>query len=146
MTEPDSINLKDYVETRFNLILKNIESIESRFDERIKEADLRYEQRFRAQMDATTKADMASEKRFEAVNEFRKTLTDQTSTFVPRNEYSQSILSLSDRIGKVETLASSRESRISGAQENRTSVRSDISVWIALIVMVVGIVAIFLKK
>lgn len=38
---------------------------------------------------ARTKAELASDKRFEAVNEFRATLADQTATFIPRGEYSE---------------------------------------------------------
>jgi hypothetical protein len=36
---------------------------------------------------AVTKAEIASEKRFESVNEFRKTLSDQTANFITRTEY-----------------------------------------------------------
>jgi hypothetical protein len=60
--------------------------------------DLRYQQRFDAQTlainaalqaakEAVTKAETATERRFEGVNEFRKTLADQSSTFLPRPEY-----------------------------------------------------------
>ncbi len=64
----------------------------------IRDADMgRYEQRFLAQeraveaalfsaRTATEKADSASERRFESVNEFRATLKDQQSTFITRGE------------------------------------------------------------
>jgi hypothetical protein len=59
--------------------------------------DRRYEQRFgdqntavnaalQAAEKAVTKAEAASEKRFESVNEFRETLSDQARTFIPRAE------------------------------------------------------------
>ena len=35
---------------------------------------------------AVTKAELAAEKRFESVNEFRNQLKDQTGTFITRNE------------------------------------------------------------
>lgn len=55
------------------------------------------DQRFRAQEQAVafalqaaekavTKAELAAEKRFESVNEFRNQLKDQTGTFITRNE------------------------------------------------------------
>lgn len=55
------------------------------------------EQRFKAQEQAVafalqaaekavTKAELAAEKRFESVNEFRNQLKDQTGTFITRNE------------------------------------------------------------
>ena len=39
-----------------------------------------------AQERAVLKAELASDKRFESVNEFRKTLADQQATFMPRSE------------------------------------------------------------
>ena len=47
---------------------------------------------------AVVKAETASEKRFEGVNEFRKALSDQTATFIPRTEYDTSHDALSARV------------------------------------------------
>ena len=47
---------------------------------------------------ATAKAELAAERRFESVNEFRKALTDQTATFIPRAEYDAAHVALSDRV------------------------------------------------
>jgi hypothetical protein len=47
---------------------------------------------------ATVKAEMAADKRFDAVNEFRQVLTDQTATFLPRTEYEASHSALSERV------------------------------------------------
>ena len=47
---------------------------------------------------AVTKAETASERRFDSVNEFRKALSDQTATFIPRAEYDTAHASLSDRV------------------------------------------------
>lgn len=85
------ISLRQYVEALF------------------REKDLRDQQRFDAQTTATqaalaavkeatqaaltaakeavVKAENASEKRFEGVNEFRATLSDQAATFISRAEY-----------------------------------------------------------
>jgi hypothetical protein len=75
-----------------------IESLALHFHKILEERDLRYEQRFEAaqaafhdalaaQEKAVTKAEIASEKRFDAVNEFRAQLADQATTFLPRQEY-----------------------------------------------------------
>jgi hypothetical protein len=88
---------------------------------RISEAEKRNEQRFLAQQDAiatamvaqekavlaamaaaekaVTKAETAVEKRFESVNEFRKTLSDQTSTFITRDRF-ESVLPRIDAVEK----------------------------------------------
>jgi hypothetical protein len=63
----------------------------------LSERDLRYSQRFEAQekamnlslfsaKEAVTKAEAAAEKRFESVNEFRNTLSDQQRNLMPRTE------------------------------------------------------------
>lgn len=51
-----------------------------------------------AAKEAVSKAETASEKRFDAVNEFRKTLSDQTNTFLPRPEYDANHTALEDKI------------------------------------------------
>lgn len=61
-------------------------SLKEYFDSQIAEKEKRYEQRFTAQQEAILKADLATEKRFESVNEFRSTLKDQQLTFLPRAE------------------------------------------------------------
>ncbi len=78
-------------------------------DRILTEHDLRYQQRFDAQAQAikdallaaekaVSKAETATEKRFDSVNEFRKALTDQTSTFVSRIEFD----SLKERLDRAE--------------------------------------------
>src|SRR6202035_2967575 len=86
--------------------------------------DLRYSQRFQAQSEALSaaftaqqnavnaalaaadraalKAENASEKRFEAVNEFRNTLSDQTRTFIPRTEAEERFRSTKETMDKLE--------------------------------------------
>jgi hypothetical protein len=47
---------------------------------------------------AVVKAELAADKRFEAVNEFRQTLSDQTATFIPRIEAERIIDSLNSKL------------------------------------------------
>ncbi|MFG1882433.1 hypothetical protein [Micromonospora sp. NPDC049102] len=58
---------------------------------------------------AVTKAEAATEKRFESVNEFRQTLSDQTKTFIARVEFevvrdshARQIADLASRLDKLE--------------------------------------------
>lgn len=58
---------------------------------------------------AVIKAETAADKRFDAVNEFRQTLTDQTNTFLPRAEYNaqhkaleEKVVALSDRMNRTD--------------------------------------------
>jgi hypothetical protein len=50
---------------------------------------------------AIVKAEIATEKRFDSVNEFRASLADQAASFLPRTEYSISHKALSDKIDSV---------------------------------------------
>jgi uncharacterized protein YdiU (UPF0061 family) len=47
---------------------------------------------------AVTKAELSAEKRFESVNEFRATLSDQQRTLMPRSEAELLIKTLADKI------------------------------------------------
>ena len=64
---------------------------------------------FEASNTAIVKSEMASEKRFESVNEFRQTLSDQAASFLPRAEAdrvttsnAEKIQSLADRLNRIE--------------------------------------------
>jgi hypothetical protein len=94
--------------------------------------DLRYQQRFDAQGQAltaallaaekavqtaliaaekaVTKAENANEKRFESVNEFRKTLADQTASFPNRIE----LQALADRVSDLATRMDKTEGKSTG--------------------------------
>ena len=89
-------------------------------DVRFEESELRYQQRFDAQEKAVwsafqsaekavntalasadravIKAETAAEKRFEGVNEFRQTLTDQAATFLTRAEAEAHFKSVTEKI------------------------------------------------
>lgn len=87
---------------------------------------------------AVLKAEAASEKRFEAVNEFRQVLTDQTATFMSRDEVgvrldamAASIERNSNRINEIQLEFTSRLDRQQGSQEgvhaSRVSRRLDVT-------------------
>jgi hypothetical protein len=65
-----------------------------------------------ATREAIRKADAATEKRFDAVNEFRKALSDQTATFLPRTEYDTAHDSLAARVGVVNDRIAAIELRL----------------------------------
>jgi hypothetical protein len=116
--------LKDYLETRLNLLTEAIRKSQESMD-------LRYQQRFEAQSDALTaaflsqqtamktafdvaekavnaalaaadravsKAELAADKRFEGVNEFRATLADQQRTLIPRAEVEVMMRSINEKV------------------------------------------------
>lgn len=77
------------------------------------EKDTRYQQRYEAQQlgirdalaaaeRANTKAETATEKRFDGVNEFRDQLRDQAATFMPRTETETIVRGLLEKIAAAE--------------------------------------------
>ncbi len=75
-------------------------------------ADLRYEQRFKAAENAVMKAENASEKRFDGVNEFRAALADQTASLMPRAEAEARIASVADKLAEYNTSARDQTDRL----------------------------------
>lgn len=97
------------------LLIAKIDNIATVIDER----DRRYEDRFRAMdektglalicsKEAVAKAETATEKRFDAVNEFRAALSDQAANLLTRSEASAKFQSYDE---KLEYIKASREHR-----------------------------------
>ena len=66
---------------------------------------------------ATNKAEMASNTRFEGVNEFRKTLSDQANMLMPRAEYSAQHQSVIDKIDSLTVRVAAIEATTKGKSE-----------------------------
>lgn len=97
--------LKEYFETM-------IGSLTTQFDQRYETSQKAIETAFNALSESTRaamasadkavlKAEAASEKRFESVNEFRSLVTDQQATFMPRKEAESAIGTLEDKIDEM---------------------------------------------
>ncbi len=111
--------------------------------------DRRYEQRFEAQekavnsalraaQDAVTKAELATEKRFESVNEFRAQLSDQSRTLMPRNEYEAQHHALVERIDLLDKRVTETTGRSQGLSQAWGYVAAGIGLFIAAATIVVN--------
>lgn len=89
----DSITLREYVDVRFEAQEKAVQAALAAADR------------------ATAKAETASEKRFEGVNEFRASLSDQSRLLMPRAESEQIVKSLEAKIAALEERVSARDNR-----------------------------------
>lgn len=98
----------------------------------IKESDRRYEQRFDGQQNATNvalqsakeaviKAENATEKRFESVNEFRSALNDQSKDMLTRTEYDSNHTALSEKTDAL----TARIAAIEGTKLGNTEQRAE---------------------
>lgn len=148
---------------------KAIAALRRDMERLIDERNERYEQRFLAQekavaaaltaakeavasalaaaKEAVAKAETSADKRFEAVNEFRGQLADQSSTFLPRSEAGLALGAMGARIDdmtiKLNALiaqAAGWVGKSSGAGSLAASAGTVVSVLISIIAVVVAVV------
>lgn len=67
---------------------------------------------------AVSKADAATERRFESVNEFRQTLTDQATSFVRREQFEAQQAAVTERVREVAARIDRSEGRSGGLQSS----------------------------
>ena len=76
----------DPIEQRFAALERLLEERDRRYCDRFEAQDSKTAVALTASKEAVAKAERATEARFQGVNEFRATLSDQAGTFIPRNE------------------------------------------------------------
>jgi hypothetical protein len=84
-----------------------LETLKEHYDQRFKDQEKAVSAALQAAKEATTKAENASDKRFEATNEFRGQLSDQAAQFMPRPEADL-------RLKALESWRASQEGRTGG--------------------------------
>jgi hypothetical protein len=137
----DGVDLKDL----FSAQLSNIKEL-------IEANDRNYNQRFESILQATqaalvasdravNKAEQASEKRFDAVNEFRSTLADQQRNLMPRAELEVMIKSMNDKIDALNVATIARQSEGVGKQQGMATV----ALVAGLVATIIGILIKFIK-
>ena len=93
--------MTDALVTRITALEKLLDEREDRTKERFASMKIAVDAALAAADRAVTKAEIATEKRFEGVNEFRETLRDQASTLMPRSEYSVQHQALEEKVEQV---------------------------------------------
>lgn len=88
---PPQIPLKEFLE-------RIIDERDNQYNRRFSDAEKAVNAALTAAKEAVIKAELAAEKRFESVNEFRSTLSDQQRTLMPRSEAELLIKTLTDKI------------------------------------------------
>jgi hypothetical protein len=85
---------------------------------------------------AVTKAEIATEKRFESVNEFRGQLADQTKSFITREEFATVRESLTEKIDLLKDTSSATSGRSAGLDKAWGYLIGATGVLIALVLLV----------
>jgi hypothetical protein len=92
----NDLTLREYVDVRFDAQEKAVSAA------------------LAAAKEAVTKAESASEKRFESINEFRGTLSDQARTLMPRAEAEAQFKVLNEKLEAINARLSARENQSQG--------------------------------
>lgn len=112
-----------------------VDTLKEYFERRITDQDKAVQAALIAAKEAVIKAETATEKRFESVNEFRAQLADQSSTLMPRQEYSVQHKALEDRV----TDLNDRMNKNDGAKQGSDITIGKIYAAIAAVGGVIGI-------
>jgi hypothetical protein len=112
------ISLREYVDIRFN------------DQEKAVNAALQAAER------AVTKAEIASEKRFDSVNEFRAALSDSARLLMPRAEAEQRMGAIEKLVYDIKTKIDAKEDKTAGLSQGLLMIISIISV-LSTVIMVV---------
>jgi len=130
---------------RFSAQQHAVELALSRVDIEFHEHLRQYQTEIKAALDAAEKAigksEAAYEKRFEAVNEFRQTLSDQAATFMPRTEALQRADTNADKIDGLASRMDRIEATKGGADANWTKLGGFVAVGVGLLTILGAIIA-----
>lgn len=121
------------------------------------ERDLRYQQRWEAQQigirealssaeKAVTKAENAMEKRFDGVNEFRETLSDQAAAFLTRVEYNAAHQALIDKIDDAKVLIAQLTAAQTGEARGRQGISDSLKLGISILGAAILLIGFFIAQ
>jgi hypothetical protein len=156
----EMLSLRELLETRFDgqvaYTSTRLDAFQLQIDQRFGAAQEAVQAALTSAKEAVTKAEIASEKRFEGVNEFRKTLSDQAGTFLSRTEYNsaqsalgQQIDANAERLGALELRLTSRLDRGEGAdtgvKEQKTNANASMILITQVIVGIIAVTAVIIS-
>jgi uncharacterized coiled-coil protein SlyX len=121
LTQSDDLTLREYVDIRFEAQEKAVNAA------------------LAAAQKAVDKAETASDKRFEGVNEFRAALADSARLNMPRTECEQQIKTLSEKVDAVTQRLTARENRGEGKGQLWALLGSIIAVIASIIAVALAI-------
>jgi hypothetical protein len=91
-----------------------VDANDKRYEEQFAALREKFEAAINAADRAVTKAETAAEKRFEGVNEFRNTLSDQQRTLMPRAETEIRFKALEEKLDRVQDALAARQNQGEG--------------------------------
>ena len=129
-------------------LIQRIDGQDRALSRRMDDADKAIQAALVSAEKAVTKAETASEKRFEGVNEFRKALSDQTATFIPRAEYDAALAAMgaqvaanAERVAALELRLTSRLDLGEGADRGTSTAHSEQRVTVSQVIAALAVAA-----
>ncbi len=119
---------------------------DQRYSQRAASQDAAVKNALETSEKAITKAEGATERRFEGVNEFRQTLADQATTLMPRAEYSAQHKALEDKVDASEKRINELQSTQISILARGSGVKEIWSYVIAIIGLIIAVVAVYFRK
>ena len=117
MTDQAKPCTPEALQARINALEKMLDEREDRTKERFISMEKSVITALLTSDKAVSKAESATERRFEGVNEFRKTLADQAAMLMPRSEYNVQHTALMERTAGLERRVGTIEDRGLGKNE-----------------------------
>lgn len=113
----------------------SVDTLKAHIDQRFIDNDKAVALARQADKEAVLKAEVASEKRFESVNEFRGQLSDQTATFIPRKEADSRFEAMTEKV----TAVTDRLNISQGAKTGSDVTKADLYRAVGVFVGVIGL-------
>jgi hypothetical protein len=130
---------------RVALLVGQVSHLAASFTERMAGMRRELEAAGEAAKEAVTKAENATEKRLEGLNEFRQQLSDQNSSFLPRETFQATVDGWGEWRTTIEARLSQTQGESSGKTEQRTSIYATIATIVAVLAVIVAVVGLVLR-
>ena len=131
-------NLKEFISAI-------VEANDRRYEQRFKDSQTAVDAALNAAKEAVLKAEDASEKRFEGVNEFRQTLGDQQRLLMPRVEAVQRMESIEKTLDELKRTKATTEGQRAGAKEGWGAIAAVLGA-ISIVLGIIGAVVVLALK
>lgn len=136
MSDAENISLRDYVERRFASVEVLWRECDRRYQDRFEQLRLAAEAATACSAAADAKADAATEKRFDSINEFRKLIQDLTGRLMPRTEAEAHAATLNEKFATLQT-------RVDRTEGSNSGMRQGWTVLVGAVALIATLVALF---
>ena len=133
-------SLKEHLEHRLDALAYVGDERDRRYEDRFKAMDEKTGLALTSSKEAVAKAETATEKRFDAVNEFRGTLSDQAANLMPRGEASAKFAALEEKFSSLRDEVTRAISQGIGGKAVKDDQRANLAA-LATIVGLLGVLA-----